>query len=47
MTLRVDPTQLHAFDCATGESLTAPRAADGAAGESYTNSTSTPSAASA
>jgi multiple sugar transport system ATP-binding protein len=46
VTLRVDHTQLHAFDCATGESLTAPRA-DGPASESYTNSTSTPSAASA
>ncbi|WP_051223770.1 ABC transporter ATP-binding protein [Conexibacter woesei] len=49
VTLRVDHTQLHAFDCATGESLTAGTAGAGGAapGESYTNSTSTPSAASA
>jgi multiple sugar transport system ATP-binding protein len=45
VTLRVDHTQLHAFDCATGESLTAGAARP--AGESYTSSTSTPSAASA
>jgi multiple sugar transport system ATP-binding protein len=51
VTLRVDHTQLHAFDPATGASLTADAggAAGGAAAasESYTNSTSTPSAASA
>jgi multiple sugar transport system ATP-binding protein len=41
VTLRVDHTQLHAFDPATGESLTPGVAAD------YTSSTSTPSAASA
>ena len=37
VTLRVDPTRLHAFDPATGESLAG----------AYTSSTSTPSAASA
>jgi multiple sugar transport system ATP-binding protein len=44
VTLRVDPTHLHAFDPATGESLTSGAAG---AGSDYTNSTSTPSAASA
>jgi multiple sugar transport system ATP-binding protein len=49
VTLRVDHAQLHAFDPATGESLTAGTGAGAAGGanESYTNSTSTPSAASA
>jgi multiple sugar transport system ATP-binding protein len=47
VTLRVDPTQLHAFDCNSGASLTAAPGGATAAGESYTNSTSTPSAASA
>jgi multiple sugar transport system ATP-binding protein len=42
VTLRVDPTRLHAFDPATGASLAGPAGA-----ASYTNSTSTPSASSA
>jgi hypothetical protein len=47
VTLRVDHTRLHAFDPATGASLTLGDGGAGGPSETYTNSTSTPSAASA